>query len=542
MDVTVSGMSKSIRAYFGKMSGRKRLMLVGIAALVFIGAIVLTKYLDAASYTVLYRGLDASESVEVVNMLESAGVDYRLESDGTIMVSRDDEASVRMQLAASGFPNSTLSYDIFTSQSDLMTTDYEKRQYLIFQLQDRLQDALKTLSGVKNAIVTLNVATDDSYVLKSDKTESSAAVVLDLYSYAQLTAGQIRGVEELVAKSVPGLEADNVIIVDSEGTILNDAASSTNAGLADSQMELVNQINALYEDKILRFLEPVFGSDGLSVSVSTQIDFQQKSSEQTVYTPVIGDNGIISKQDMDKQGIGDSGSTASGVAGTESNVGTATYEEGATVAPSATAAADATASAEATATADAGSYSEVSTTEYLVNKLVENVLDNGGQIEDMTVSILINTDTLTSEAVEQYKEMVAFSVGIDPEKVYISYAEFLPQPEVTIPAYDETQEQALGFTLTKEMLIYGGAGLGGLLLLIIILAILMGGRRRRRAASAPAPEQEPVREQEKAPLPDEIILNETREQGLKRQVKDFASTNPEIVAQLLRAWMKEEPK
>lgn len=541
MDVTVSGMSKSIRAYFGKMSGRKRLMLAGIAALVFIGAIVLTKYLDAASYTVLYRGLDSSESVEVVNMLESAGVDYKLESDGTIMVSRDDEASVRMQLAASGFPNSTLSYDIFTSQSDLMTTDYEKRQYLIFQLQDRLQDALKTLSGVKNAIVTLNVATDDSYVLKSDKTESSAAVVLDLYSYAQLTAGQIRGVEELVAKSVPGLEADNVIIVDSEGTILNDATSSTNAGLADSQLDLVNQINALYEDKIMRFLEPVFGSDGLSVAVSTQIDFQQKSSEQTVYTPVIGDSGIISKQDMDKQGTDGSSSTASGVAGTESNVGTATYEESATVAPDATAAADATASAEATATTDTGSYSEVSTTEYLVNKLVENVLDNGGQIKDMTVSILINIDTLTSEAIEQYKEMVAFSVGIDPEKVYISYAEFLPQPEVTIPAYEQT-EQAEGFTLTKEMLIYGGAGLGGLLLIIILLAVLMGGRKRRRAAAAPEPEQEPVKEPEKAPLPDEIVLNETREQGLKRQVKDFASTNPEIVAQLLRAWMKEEPK
>ena len=47
-----------------------------------------------------------------------------------------------MQLATSGFPNSTLGYDIFTSQADLMTTDYEKRQYLIFQLQDRLQEAL----------------------------------------------------------------------------------------------------------------------------------------------------------------------------------------------------------------------------------------------------------------------------------------------------------------------------------------------------------------------------------------------------------------
>jgi flagellar biosynthesis/type III secretory pathway M-ring protein FliF/YscJ len=37
-------------------------------------------------------------------------------------------------------------------------------------------------------------------------------------------------------------------------------------------------------------------------------------------------------------------------------------------------------------------------------------------------------------------------------------------------------------------------------------------------------------------------LNETREQNLKRQVKEFSASNPEIVAQLLRAWMKEDPK
>jgi flagellar biosynthesis/type III secretory pathway M-ring protein FliF/YscJ len=37
-----------------------------------------------------------------------------------------------------------------------------------------------------------------------------------------------------------------------------------------------------------------------------------------------------------------------------------------------------------------------------------------------------------------------------------------------------------------------------------------------------------------------IVLNETREQGLKRQIKDFSTTNPEIIAQLIRTWLKEE--
>ena len=55
-------------------------------------------------------------------------------------------------------------------------------------------------------------------------------------------------------------------------------------------------------------------------------------------------------------------------------------------------------------------------------------------------------------------------------------------------------------------------------------------------------EEESPKPREKKSLPGEIVLNETREQVLKRQVKEFSSANPEIVAQLLRSWMKEENK
>ena len=45
-----------------------------------------------------------------------------------------------------------------------------------------------------------------------------------------------------------------------------------------------------------------------------------------------------------------------------------------------------------------------------------------------------------------------------------------------------------------------------------------------------------------ADIPDEIVLSETREQGLKRQVREFTAGNPEVVATLIRGWMKEDGK
>lgn len=554
MDVTISGLYKNISAYFQRMSVRRRLTLVIVAALLLIGAVVLTKALDNASYTVLYRGLDSSESVQVVGMLDAAGVNYRLENDGSILVPREEEARLKMQLASEGFPNSTLGYDIFTSQSDLMTTDYEKQQYLIFQLQDRLQASLKTLTGVRNAIVTLNVAEDSAYVLKSQAPESSAAVVLDLFAYADLSSKQIRGIEELVAKSVPGLKNENVIIVDGDGTVLNDQASDSGVGLANSQIEMVERINALYEDKIAKFLEPVFGDDGVSVSVNVKMNFKQKNTQQTMYSPVVGEtNGILSRQQVDRQSTNGATLPAGG-AGVEANVGVPSYQDGTNTDTN-------NVDNNNTQGGNNGSASESYSNDFLVNQVVETALDSGGQIEDMTVSMMINSREMTPETLEKYREMVAYGVGIATDKVFITYAEFLAKPETPIyadPGQLATPTTIFGLpvALPAEILLYGGAGLGALILLLIILLIVRSGRKKRapvkkgtRAGAAGAGNEEDEEEElsqqparDKRPLPSEIVLNETREQALKRQVKEFTSGNPEIVAQLIRSWMKEENK
>ena len=395
----------------------------------------------------------------------------------------------------------------------------------------------------------MNVADDSDYVLKSQAPESSAAVVLDLYAYADLSAKQIRGIEELVAKSVPGLKNENVIIVDGDGSVLNDRASDSGVGLADSQIEMVEKISALYEDKIAKFLEPVFGNDGVSVSVNVKMDFTQKNTQETVYSPVVGEtSGILSRQQVDRQSTNGATLPAGG-AGVESNVGVPSYQDG-----------DTDEDDNNTQGGNNGSASESYSNDFLVNQVVETALDGGGSIEDMTVSMMINSRELTPETLEKYREMVAYGVGIATEKVFITYAEFLAKPETPIYAdpgqlMPQTSVFGLPVALPAEVLLYGGAGLGVLILLLIVLLIIRRGRNKKTAGKkAPAragdvpeeadeeeelPQQQP---RDKRPLPGEIVLNETREQALKRQVKEFTSANPEIVAQLIRSWMREENK
>jgi flagellar M-ring protein FliF len=348
--------------------------------------------------------------------------------------------------------------------------------------------------------------------------------VLELNPSAELTAKQIKGVEELVAKSVSGLQPANVVIIDGDGTILNGSDDDTGMGGTTTRLELVNSINSLYEDKINSLLEPALGKNGLSVSVNVVVDFTQKSSEETTYSPVVGESGIISHEDYDNTST-NGGTVAGGVAGTESNTGSTSYEQDGT-APGADSSASASGSAD-----------------YLVNRMIETISDNGGTIKDMTVAVMINKSELSQEALEQYRELIAFGTGISTDKVAISYAEFLKNENnngsENNGSADESIADLLGIT---EPVLYAAAG-GAALLFIIVISVIIGASHKRKRKKRELEHKKADREKEviqKADIPGEIVLNETREQVLKKQIKEFSSGNPEIVAQLLRSWMKED--
>jgi flagellar M-ring protein FliF len=536
MNPSISGVVKQISGYYKKMSKKKRIAVIATLSAVVVAAIVAVILLNQNSYTVLYRGLSSAEGAEVLDILDGLGAEYKVEADGTVYVLTKDEAVLKMRLASEGYPKSAFSYDIFTGASDLMTTDYEKRQYLVFQLQDRLQDSIKTLNGVRNAIVTLSVADDSTFVLSSDETESTASVVLDLYPSTELTKKQIKGIEELVAKSVSGLEPENVVIIDGDGTILNTAEDDSGAGNSYTQLELVKSINKLYEEKINSLLAPVLGDNGLSVSVNVVVDFTQKTKEETTYSPSVGDNGVISHHEYDNQST-NGGTVAGGVAGTESNTGSPTYEEGGT---------------------DNGSDKSASasgSTDYLVNQMVQTIIDYGGTINDMTVAVVINKSDLSEEMLKQYRQLIAYGTGISDDKVAITCAEFLKHEEEGDDTGNRTDNP--GFSLKSladslgipETIIYAtvfGAALLFIAVLLVLVMIRRIARRRREKKSKALEELEKLKQEEsaKAAPPKvevpEIVLTETREQVLKKQVKEFTNSNPEIVAKILRSWIKED--
>jgi flagellar M-ring protein FliF len=127
-----------IKNFWIKLSSKtKKIVLISLGGVVLL-AVVLTLLLNRTQYVVLYSGLDHDEAVQVMAELRDSGIDYREDND-TIYVPADKENSVRMQLANEGYPKSAPNYDFFTSNINVMTTDYEKKVIEKYQLNQRLE-------------------------------------------------------------------------------------------------------------------------------------------------------------------------------------------------------------------------------------------------------------------------------------------------------------------------------------------------------------------------------------------------------------------
>jgi flagellar M-ring protein FliF len=85
-----------------------------------------------------------------------------------------------MELAAEGYPESGLNYDIFSGASSFGITDREMEAYTQYQLQENLRTTILKLQKIKDCIVIVNLPSKSVFVLSSNERPASASVMLEV--------------------------------------------------------------------------------------------------------------------------------------------------------------------------------------------------------------------------------------------------------------------------------------------------------------------------------------------------------------------------
>lgn len=553
-----------IKNFWINLTKKRKIIFISVFAGIILISVIAGILLNQQPYVVLYPGLDHSEAVEVMNALKDRDVSFK-EDNGTIYVPKDQENSLRMDLSNEGHPKTAPNYDFFTKNTDIMSTDYEKKTIEKYQLNQRLEAVIKTLDGVENSNVTISIPDQSGYAWDDNASAPSASVTVTLKNGKTLQPKQVNGIKQLVSKSVPNMKADEVAVVD----------TATGEELSDSQDTSTNQIDISQfkrtiekeyendiEKNVLKVLTPVFGNDNVKVTVKSVMDVDKKVQEIITYNPATKDNkGVISEQNTNKEQELNGSKKNGGAAGTETNSDVPSYP-GVTV------------DGNTIYTKDEQSY------KYLVSQVKEQIQGDAANIKDMTISVVINKAMMDDNQKTQIAGLAANAAAIDASKVAVYSAAFAS------PAAAPTNTTPGTIPNLNQILIFGGAAVALLIFIIIISAMVVSSRRKKKRAALLGPDvssavpdefyqlneageseesdgtdgteapdnnketkkENPV-DAEKAKAEAEKLraLKElevararqaSKEEALRQKIQDFSSQNPEIAAQLIRSLLR----
>ena len=373
----------------------------------------------------LYTGLTLEDSSSIISELQTLNVPYELRGEGdTILVPRDQITTLRMTLAGSGLPQrGQVGYEIFDQQSTLGATSFVQNINNVRALEGELARTITSLTRIKTARVHLVLP--ERALFRRETSSPTASIVLSVRG--ELSSGEIRAIQHMVAAAIEGMNPGQVSIVDDQGNLLasgtgDDAAGALSSEASERTLSYENLMRTRIED----MLANIVGSGRARVEVSAEIDYNRSTTTQETFDPE--SQVVRSSQVRETENL------------------TASADGQVTVAnelPGASGAAGSGPSEQGTSTEEV--------TNYEISKTTQTAVTEAGQIKRLSVAVVVDgtyTDDgsgelvyapRSAEEVTQILTLVRSAVGYSDtrgDSVEVVNMQFAERPGLAVPGTD----------------------------------------------------------------------------------------------------------
>lgn len=427
-------------------AGRSGLFVAGLFLIIGLFAAA-AWWLFRPSYVALYKDASEASQAEILATLGQWQLPYRINAkEGLIEVPAETIAAARMHLAESGIPTRAgVGFELF-DQADYGMSEFSQKINYQRALEGELARTVMSISEVQYARVHLTFKKAGLY--QHAEEQAKASVIVRLRSDAILNTQRVRGIQQLVASAVEGMDHERVVVLNEDGQLLSQADG---AASAPEYLQMAAQIERDLQTKAEHLLRRPLGSAGAEISVRVQMNFDR----------------IKSVRELPLGGGKESLRHAKEVSSSETSTGTA----------------------------DGKRTQSTRETDYVIGKERAEIEHAAGKIERISVGVVL-TAALADEDVKEMRRLLEAALGLDAQRgdqLVIAYipenplaaveaetARQLEAPIVTALRQPEVVADEPAAQLPADMpwLRWGGAALAAVLSLALLL--LWSRARTRR--------------------------------------------------------------
>lgn len=264
--------------------GRQAALAVGLLV-VLCGLLFAVYFLFLRKeYEVLFRDLRTQDAATIVAQLDKTKTPYKLSDGGTtILVPADLVDATRLNVMSEDLPlKGAVGFELF-NKSDMGLTEFAQRINYQRALQGELARTIMTMDGVDTARVHLTIT--EPTIFRADRKAPKASVTLIPRAGRQLAPETVRGIQRLIAASVPELDVANVVILDGEGQIVSGSPQVSTEDLSTPEAQQRHAIELFYAAKVREAVAALYPQGGVEVTVIADPAPDALTSGQTT-TPV----------------------------------------------------------------------------------------------------------------------------------------------------------------------------------------------------------------------------------------------------------------
>ena len=471
------------------------------AALACIAAVSATLiWASQPEYIVIASQLTATRSIEIAGILDTEKISYQLNlSSSAVSVARGDVSRARQVLAGQLNPEEETEMSSTPSLFESPRTEDDRRRQV---LERKIAATIKKNKAIREATVT--ISRPDETPFSIEQSPVTAAVVIEPMQGTSIDGRTAETILSHVAKSVPGLDPKNITLSDTNGRQFN-ATRGVNSDL-DMQLVFRQKVEALLAQKAIEILHKIDGVRA-DVQVNADIDFDSMTQKKNIYDP---ESNVKANEKIQDSKNDTAPAPPTGLAGTPSNI------------PS---------DPNARTNGNGGYKTSQIDTTFLNSNTEETLTKTAGAITRLSVAVIADLSGIKPSAggaadpnatpvldQQQIEKLVRNAVGIQDDRQDVIEVVLAPlAPEVVeapvVPGFDWTQWQPL----------IQSVSLG----LAATLAFLIGMMLMKRMKP--------------------IVITETVGPGIPladarrlAAISEQAKAHPEIVANVLSAWLNEE--